>query len=93
MECENKDAKTAYQRHLGGSGTPFGRGLGRVWGGVFSLGGRGVLGRFWAPFFHVCIWTRLQEGSWRLLSSIVAPFWEVWEGPWLDFKGVGGCFS
>ena len=60
---------------LGGSGTPFGRGLGRVLGGVWRL---------WGPlltsFFHACIWDGLQKRSWRGQAWILLRFCGVWEG-------------
>ena len=67
-----------FQSLLGG----FGRGLGRVLGGVWSLSGV-----YWVTFGLIfgCLYFEWSpKGAWEV-SGILTPFGEVWEGPGEDF--------
>ena len=55
----------------------------------FGASGR-LWGHFLASFSGACIQNALQKGSWRLLGSIWASFWRVWEGSGKDFGKVCG---
>ena len=71
----------------------FWEGLGKVLGG-FGEGFGGswrLLGRFWASFLGVCIWSALWKGSWGLLGSILGRFGGVWGGSGEGFGRPKSC--
>ena len=69
LEQENIGAKIAQKRDLGGPGARFGRGLGRVLGGVWRLWG--PLRQFFGVIFSCLHLACFKKRSWRLLGSIL----------------------
>ena len=79
-----------FQRLLEGFWEALGT-FGKVLGGGWRL--LAPLGPFFGLLFGACIQNAFQKGSWRLLGSILAPFWKglrgIWEEFWEGFGRVG----